>query len=438
MIKKVFNWIENHQEEMTDFLKEFIEYKSIPGNEKKVQNEFLKPFLKEKMNWTEIELVNKSENEERPNLNAYSKGKGNGRNLLFNGHIDVVDIPENRKDKWDQNPWEPIEKEGKIYGRGANDMKGPDAAIIWAIKALMDLEISLKGDVLLSLVVGEESAEQEIGTIYSVKKFEEKNIDIPFCINGEPTNNEIHTKSSGTFDFRIVIDGKEAHTCQKNLIKYPQRFDIPHGNEIGKDSIPIMSKVLERLESLEHQWNMRYKDKIYGGGGFPNHDYQGVGIISICPTIITAGEYISSIAGQAEIKGQIYYPPFVDEEKLWREMKKSIESISHTDDWLKENPIELNHKEQFHWPPFEVDYKHPGCKTLGKAFKEVKGEKPIYSGFKAVADNSFIQKNFNIPTISFGPGDLSMGAHGANEHMTKKQLIEASKVYADMILKWCN
>lgn len=423
---------------MTDFLKEYIKHKSPSGQEKNVQLDFTKPFLEKEMKWSEIEIIDNSEEKNRPNINARLEGEGDGKNLLFNGHADVVDVPKDREKAWDFDPWEPSVKNNKIYGRGANDMKGSNTAMIWAIKAIMESNISLKGDILLSLVVGEESAEQEIGVIAAVKSFLDKGIEIPFCINGEPTNNEIHTKSAGTFDFRINIQGKEVHTCQKNLINYPQRFDIPDGKEIGVDAIPIMIKVLEKLEELEHLWNMRYKDKIYGGGGYPGPDVQGVGPISICSTLVNAGEYISSIAGEAEIKGQIYYPPSVDENKLWKEVKEAIESLSKTNDWLKENAIEMEWKESFQWPPFEVEPDHPGCHSLGRAVKEITGQDPVYSGFKAVADNAFIQKECNIDTISFGAGDLSMGSHGPNEYIPIEQLMEAAKIYAAMITEWCN
>ncbi len=423
---------------MLEFLKEYIKHKSVSGQEKNVQLDFTKPFLEEKMEWSEIEVIDISEEENRPNLNARLEGEGGGKNLLFNGHADVVDVPKDREKSWDIDPWEPIMKNNKIYGRGANDMKGSNTAMLWAIKAIMESDISLKGDILLSIVVGEESAEQEIGTIPAVRSFLDKGIEIPFCINGEPTNNEIHTKSAGTFDFRITIPGKEVHTSQKNLIKYPQRFDIPVGKEVGVNVIPIMIKVLQKLEELEHLWNMRYKDKIYGGGGFPKPDVQGVGPISVCSTMINAGKYISSIPGEAEIEGQIYYPPFVDENKLWKELEETMKGLSNTNDWLKENPIELEWKEKFHWPPYEVEPDHPGCQTLGKVVKEVTGQDPVYSGFKAVADNAFIQKECDVDTISFGAGDLSMGAHGPNEYLPIEQLTKTAKVYAAMILEWCN
>lgn len=436
--EKVFSWIENHEDEMVDFLKEYVRYKSPSGKEEEVQKDFLKPFFEEKMDWDEVELIDKSEENNRPNVNARFIGNGDGKNLLFNGHSDVVDVSEEkRKEKWEREPWDPILENGKLYGRGVNDMKGGNAAVIWAICSIMDLGIRLEGDLMLSLVVGEESAEQELGSIAATKAFQNKGIEIPFCVNAEPTNNEIHTKSAGTFDFRISISGKGVHTSQKNLTKYPQRYDIPVGDEVGVDAVPIMIEVLEKLEELEHEWNMRYRDKNFGGGGYPNPDAQGVGPIAICCTMIEAGEYISTIPGDAEIKGQIYYPPFVEDEKLWNEMKNAVKSLESTNDWLKKNPIEMKCKEEFDWPPYSVPADHPGCEALANSVREVRGEEPVFSAFKAVADNAYIQKECGIETVSIGPGNLPMGTHGADEYLPLDQFVEVAKIYATMILNWC-
>ena len=117
-------------------------------------------------------------------------------------------------------------------------------------------------------------------------------------------------------------------------------------------------------------------------------------------------------------------------------IKEAIENYSKMDSWLKENPPKLSFGKRFHWPPYETPIDHPACKTLGKAWEKATGRKAIYSGFKAVNDLTFIQA-FGIPGISFGPGDLSMGAHGPNEYVPIDQLIECTKTLALFIVEWC-
>ena len=436
---KIHQWIDDQETEMIEFLEEYIRYRSPTEEEAPVQREFIEPFFRDEMAWDAVDVVDVSADGDRPNINARLVGDGDdeGETLLFNGHSDIVDVPEAAEAAWTTDPWEPVIEEGRLYGRGANDMKGPNTAMIWAAKAVMEADIELSGDLLMSIVVGEELAQQEYGSIAATEAFLEDGIEIPICLNTEPTNNEIHTKSAATFDFEITIQGKDVHTSQRNLTRYPQRHGIPVGHEVGVDAGLIMADLLQAFAELEHQWNMRYRDEIYGGGGTPAPDSQGVGPIGINCTILEAGDYIASIPGQATIEGHVFYPPFVDDEELWSEMQDVVDSLAVTHDWLAEHPPEMRWKTVFDWPAFEVPTDHPACQTLGTVVESVTESQPVYSGFKAVADNSYIQRDCGVDTISFGPGDLLMGAHGPDEYLPLEQFMAATKVYAELICAWC-
>ena len=437
--EEVHGWIETHTDSMIEFLTEYISYRSPTEKEAPVQREFIEPFFREEMDWDEIEIVDVSADGDGPNVNAALTGDraGDGQTILFNGHSDVVDVSDSDEQRWDTDPWNPVIEDGRLYGRGANDMKGPNTAMIWAVKAIMAADVELSGDLLMSIVVGEELAQQELGSIPATNAHLDAGREIPICLNAEPTNNEIHTKSSGTFDFRIEIEGKEIHTSQKNLLSYPQRHGITQGRAVGVNATDILVEIIEQFDELEHQWNMRNDDPIYGAGGTPHPDVQGVGPISITCTIIEAGDYIASIPGHATIEGQVYWPPYADEENLWSEMQEAVAALAATNDWLKDHPPEMTWKEVVDWPAFEVSPEHPACQSLGRAYQTVTGEQAVYSGFKAVADNGYIQRECGVDAISMGPGDISMGAHGPDEYIPLSQLTTAAKTYASMILEWC-
>ncbi len=439
MAMHVHQWIDDHEEEMIDFLQEYVRYRSPTEHEREVQREFVEPFFRDEMRWDDVDVVDVSEEADRPNINGrhVGTGDGEGRNLLFNGHSDIVDVSEEAEEAWTTDPWEPVVQDGKLYGRGANDMKGPNTAMIWAAKAVMESDVELSGDLMMSIVVGEELNQQEYGSIAATDAFLDEGIDIPICLNTEPTNNEIHTKSAATFDFTITIHGKEVHTSQRNLTRYPQRHGIPVGQDVGVDAGLLMAELLQEFHDLEHQWNMRYRDEIYGGGGHPAPDAQGVGPIGINCTIVEAGDYIASLPGQATIEGHVFYPPFADDEKLWSEMQAVVEKLALTHDWLDEHPPEMSWKDVFDWPAFDVPVDHPACQTLGAVVEDVTDEPPVYSGFKAVADNSYIQRDCGVDTISLGPGDISMGTHGPDEYIPLEQFVTAAKIYASTILEWC-
>jgi len=439
MSEEIHAWLESHEEEMVAFLREYISYRSPTEDEERVQREFVEPFFRDEMAWDEVETVDVTEEQNRPNVNAVLAGEraGDGRNLLFNGHSDVVDVTAEQEESWRTDPWDPVIEDGRLYGRGANDMKGPNTAMTWAVKAVMESDVELSGDVMMSLVVGEELAQPEVGSIPATTAHLEAGREIPICLNAEPTHNEIHTKSSGTFDFSVEIAGAGIHTSQKNLLRYPQRHGIEQGSEVGVDATDVLVQVIQQFDDLEHQWNMRYDDDIHGGGGTPRPDTQGVGPISINCTILEAGDYIASIPGHATIEGQVYWPPYVEDSTLWQEMQEAVSALAATNDWLKHNPPEMEWKEIVDWPAFDVSPDHPACRSLGRAYRQVTGERPVYSGFKAVADNGFIQRDCGVDAISMGPGDISMGAHGPDEYIPLSQFKTAAKTYASLILEWC-
>jgi len=79
---------------------------------------------------------------------------------------------------------------------------------------------------------------------------------------------------------------------------------------------------------------------------------------------------------------------------------------------------------------------HPGVKTLSAAYKEVSGKEAIISGFKAVADPTFLSQA-GIPAVLFGPGSLGSGIHGPDEYVPIEQVIECTKTFAFMAMDWC-
>jgi len=435
--KEVDGWITKYRDEITDFCAKLVECKSITGHELEIQRDIILPFLKREMAWDEIDYFSVVPEGERPNINAVLKGNGEGNGLLFNSHVDVVDVPERQLPRWTKDPWKPIIEDGKLYGRGSNDMKGGITSMIWAIKALMDLNIKLKGTLAMEFVIGEEFMEHQFGTTAATKKLLRKGHTFQFCIDPEPTNCEIHNVSAGTFDFEIIISGKEVHTAMRNLVLYPQRWGIPSGESVGVDAVAKLVDILKLFEKLEKQWVHRWKHPILGSGGYPTHeDSQGVGCFTINPSFIEGGTYIASVPGYAKAHCQCYHPAWVKYEDVVADIKKVIDAYVSVDDWLRKNPPKFTAGKVFVWPPYETDANHPGCQALAKAWQEAVGKPAQLSGFKAVDDVTFIQA-LGIPGVSLGPGDLSMGAHGLDEHVPINHIVNCTKAFAYFIIDWC-
>lgn len=434
---KVLKFIDKHRKEIIKFLSEFIEYKSVTGYEEEVQRDFLKPFM-EKMGLDHVELIALDQERKRPNVLAFLKGKGDGKKLLFNGHSDVVPVPDTQLKRWTVDPWKATVKDNVVYGRGACDMKGGITAMLWALNSILECDLELNGDIYIEIVVGEERMEHEIGTTGITKKLLANYPQPDFCINPEPTNCEIHTSTTGAFFFELEIPGKEAHVCQRNLTIFPQRYGLRVGSEVGVDAIEKAIPFLEFAYRYEREINLKWRDRILGSGGFPIPvDNQGVGIFVMFPVEIRGGTYLGSLPGETKITFVVSYPPWKTMDQVMDEIKSKIQAIAYTDEWLKNNPPKVKYPVFTKgWPPYTILPEHEGCKVLAKSYEEVTGKEPIFSGMKAVTDASFTGR-LGIPSVIFGPGDLSMGVHGPDEFIPIEQLILCSKIYAIMIINWC-
>ena len=445
--EKLFRYIDKHREDIVDFLCEYIRLRPVnPGIPGKGEELAAQNWLRDELGefgFDKVDYWAADSDQTGPNVVGGIKGTGVGNSLIFNGHTDVVPVPESQLQRWTVDPWRPTVKDGRVYGRGSSDMLGGNAATIWTAKALIDSGVKLKGDIYVECVVGEESNEgASIGTATTI----DRGYVAPFAIVAEPTKaDEIRTATCGTFIFEMTVIGKGTHTATKNLITYPQRYGLQQGSEVGVDAIGKTMRFLSAFRDLERNWVLRWRHPILGGGGYPiPKDTQGVGVFTITPTLIEGGTYVAAIADYCKVTCQVYYPSWKTAKEVWNEVKGVMESVSLTDDWLREHPPKLKIDRSVegdvqyipHWDPNEVSPNHGGCKALATAFSEVVGREAIFSGFKAVCDATHFGKK-GIPAVILGPGDECAGVHGTDEYITIDDIIKCCKIYLAMAVDWC-
>ncbi|AHF79283.1 Peptidase M20, or acetylornithine deacetylase (plasmid) [Sodalis praecaptivus] len=132
-------------------------------------------------------------------------GNGGGHSLLFNGHLDTNPVTEG----WTVDPWEGKIDEQFIYGIGVSNMKAGDAAYFCALKTLIDAGVKLKGDVILTYVVGE--LQGGIGTLAAI----EQGVRADYFINAEPTDLQALTMHAGSLMFTIELTGDTRHLSKR-------------------------------------------------------------------------------------------------------------------------------------------------------------------------------------------------------------------------------
>jgi len=430
----VFDYIDSKRDEIVNQVMKMVGFPSINctqgGNEKDIQD-WLAAELR-KFQFDKVDEFAEDEEKVRPNVVGVLKGNGGGKSLILNGHMDVV--PVAKPEIWRCDPFKPVIEDGRIYGRGTSDMKGGVAGAIWAMKALKDCGVKLKGDVILQAVIGEESQQaEEVGTV----KCLERGYTADFAIVCEPTDLEVHITSSALFFFELQIEGKAVHISARNQAVFPQPYGTPSGKDVGVDAFKKSLMFVEYFYRLEEEWNHRFRDPVLGAGGSPGHDVQGIGIFTINPSDIKGGVYLGSVPSYVKYMYGVWYPDqLVAKEVLFEEIKSAVAALASTDYFLREVPPKLTIPTLQDWPGFKVPGDHPGVLAIAKASEEVSGKPATISGFKAVCDAYYLNKH-GVPCIIYGPGSLACSVHGDDEYITIDSIIEAAKVYAGTIMEWC-
>jgi succinyl-diaminopimelate desuccinylase len=157
------------------------------------------------------------------NLWARRRGPRAGPTLVFAGHTDVV--PAGPRQWWHSDPFEPAERDGLLYGRGAADMKASLAAFVVALEEFVAARPDHRGSVALLLTSDEEGPAVD-GTTRVVETLRERGESFDFCIVGEPTSvrtlgDMVKNGRRGSLSGRLVVRGVQGHVAYPHLARNP-------------------------------------------------------------------------------------------------------------------------------------------------------------------------------------------------------------------------
>jgi acetylornithine deacetylase/succinyl-diaminopimelate desuccinylase family protein len=363
----------------------------------------------------------------RHNLIGTLKGSGGGKSLIFNGHIDTVPFTE--PDKWmGGDPFSGAVEYGRIYGRGACDMKAGIVAQFMAAKALIDCGIKLKGDLILQSVLGEEWMEHEIGTTALIGRGYRADAAVIGEPSAPPVSLAVIPVTSGMIWMSLTCRGKPAHFSMRDeLVRAGGR-----GSEVGVHAVDKAIFLLNALRKLDEDWGQTKKHPLFRPGHFTLY----AGAIFGGPVGIPVP---FQFAGYCTIEYVIWHSPNEDPDDVKHEVTDFIMQVAKLDPWLTENPPEI--KWNFNWPAANLDPTHPivQCMLAAHAVAtDTGGELRSHSqmqGFCAVDDATWFI-NAGIPAVTYGPGSLYQ-AHSENEFVSVDELIAAAKVFAIAAMHWC-
>jgi len=359
-----------------------------PGNEKKAFL-FLKPILLKMGFDVRILLSPKG----RWNIIAERKWGKDGRRLIFNGHLDVV--PSGDPSKWRYPPFQGKLNKGRIYGRGASDMKGGIASFLQAISMIDRSKIDLpRGTVVLHLVSDEEShGHQGMGFLT-----QKRMIQGDATIVGEPTYLDLMIAQKGALWLRISTIGKSAHGSR------------PHS---GVNAIEKMIKAIDQLNSI----SLREEHPLLGNPTL------NIGMIQ-------GGTKINVVPDRCEIEVDRRILPSEERGVVLREIKESLDSLQLQDPSFQYQMEEIDFAE-----PSEIDPEDEIVKISMEAIGEVRGERPKIKGSSGFTDARFYIKQCHIPALILGPGGVDQ-PHTTDESVEVDALIQAAQIYGVIILKF--
>jgi len=373
------SWFEEHEQEGIDLLCELVKKDTTnpPGNEY-LAVEVVKTFL-EKHN---IEYKTYEAIPGRTNLLA-KVGKGSPT-VFVPAHTDVVPAGNG----WDSNPFEPIVKDGCLYGRGTTDDKGPLVSTLLLAAFFKKYENEFKGSMLVGAVADEECGSEQ-GVIYLLK---ENILKADYAIVPD-TGSSIYSVSigeKGMLRIKVKFYGKQAHASTP---------------EEGLNAIFAGNIFLNKIQSL-----FKERTGYFGEDGDKIFTPSTINIGKI-----SGGTAYNIIPNECEISVDVRYTP----QKTKDEILELIEQLSK--EVQNENYcLSYDVKSEEHMLPFVISDDNPLVKSIKKAVVDLTGKETSLFGMSGTTVcKQLVEKN--IPAIGFSldsPGQ----AHIANEHIKLSEI----------------
>jgi acetylornithine deacetylase len=346
----------------------------------------------------------------RPQLAARFAGAGGGRSLLFNGHVDVVSAEP--RDQWTSDPNVAVVRDGRLYGRGACDMKGGVGAMTFAATALARAGVRLRGDLVVCTTTDEESF--GAGGVAAVRR----GVQADAAIVTEASGGDVWYACRGSLNPRLVVEGRTGHAGVH------QR----HWRQGGAlNAIHKTTYLLDGLRRLEEEWRTR-----------ADSTHPDLGPTDCVPTTIAGGDWFVSHPASCVTTLHIAYVPGMADADGWgsrveAEVEQAVATLAAADSWLAEHPPRLEWT--YDVPPSAIDPAAPVCTTALGAVADV-GWQGRPAGTDFWHDGATFALLGGMPVVCLGPGAID-AAHTVDEHVAVDELVRCAQALAVTAMRFC-
>jgi len=334
--------------------------------------------------------------EGRPDVRVVLRGDGAGRSVIMNAHSDVVPPSEGQ-----ERPFDPYVKDGALYGRGACDDKGQIAVMWTVLTALKKLGIRPRGDVILHIVIEEETGGN--GTLALIRRGEKADC----CLNLDGCSNDLLTSVRGAVWFTCTVYGRAGHPGSAGT------------------TVSALKMAIEAMRIIE-EYHDELLAKTHGDDPlflkFANPMPVNFGQLE-------AGDWPAMAPQKAVLRG-VFGMLTTPKEEVMREMINRVKTRGPG--WLRDN-FEMTFP--YRHDISRIDPGLPFVQTL-KSCYEAFGVKSEIAALPASLDTWFYANLLGVPTLSTGCGDI-VNAHTSHEHVALSEITVESAVLVQFIREFC-
>lgn len=392
--------VEADRDMLVGFLRGFLRERSPnPPGDTREATRYITDFLEEK--GITFDVV--GPDPEKPNVVSCFDSPAEGRRLILNGHIDVFPVGDG--EGWSQDPWGGELVDGKIYGRGACDMKAGTTASIYTYLVLHELREQLKGSVTLTAVSDEETGGR-LGAGWLIENVPETLGDC--CINGEPSSPyTIRFGEKGILWLKMRVKSKGGHGAYPHLSVNP---------------IKVASKLITELETLNdilvpYPENLRKvideghnaAEKALGEGGA-----EVMSRLSVNIGTIEGGLKVNVIPRECSFEVDLRLPPGLSKEDVLPKVEEIVSKYEGAS-------VEVTRYDGPLWSPPDSE-----MALIMRGNSRLLGIDPVPIVSLGGSDLKFWRSK-GIPSYYYGPMNHGMGT--VDEYVEVEEFIHIVKVH---------
>ncbi|MEM7696106.1 MAG: M20 family metallopeptidase [Pseudomonadota bacterium] len=375
------------REEIVTTLCDLVRLPSITGNEAEMGRSVAAFCEAAGFN---VEIVSAAP--DRPNVIAtYDTGRP-GPKLLLNDHLDIV--PPGPLEYWDHPPFDPLVKDGRVYGRGTIDTKSGLTTILYAAREAV-AKAPLCGTLTLIF-----SCDEEVGGALGMQHLGRNGyLDADFALVAEPTSMQVEIATKGRLHLEISAEGKATHAARPWL---------------GHSAIEDMTDVILALRAYADELATR-TDPLLGQA-------------SVCVGTIAGGTVPNMVPNRCTLGLDRRALPSEDVDAVRAELAALVKRVEAARPGAK-----FSIAEKVWWPGYKIDADEPIIAETVDAFEMVTGRRPDIKGKDAGTDASWINTLGGIPVVMFSPGS-GPDAMNANENVGIDDLVTATAVVTQLVV----